>query len=494
MLLAMLSLSVADAACGDGVVDSGEVCDDRNKSSGDGCSSSCQVEAGWECVDGTFSLQFDEVLPSDYTHDGDPSWSISPDARTVLQSENAAPGVYLTNLPAESGSIEFEMTAATSWDDDIIGFLVGYEPGDATNASADWMVWSWKKNTQNTPGLGECPVGLSMMRVQGETKDTDLWQQTGSASVVATGKRFGDAGWEFDRTYNVELDYSSTRIRVWIDGQLEFDEVGSWPVGGDFGFYILSQDSVTYTLLDPRGESICAPNYGDSDGDGLSDWDEVTVWGTDPSLFDTDGDGLGDGAEVNTWDTDPLDKDSDDDGLFDGEEVLEWGSDPNDPDTDKDGLEDGPEVFNHKTDPTDADTDDDGLDDGREVNETETNPTDADSDDDGLLDGREVDETNTNPWDPDSDNDTLLDGDEVDNYGSDPNKADTDDGGVLDGVEAERGTDLLDPSDDLSDRPPRTDGTFKGGGGAGCSAVPVAPWMGWILVAGVLLAGFRRRD
>jgi hypothetical protein len=33
----------------------------------------------------------------------------------------------------------------------------------------------------------------------------------------------------------------------------------------------------------------------DSDGDGLSDGDEVNAYGTDPNALDTDGDGYGDG-------------------------------------------------------------------------------------------------------------------------------------------------------------------------------------------------------
>ena len=68
----------------------------------------------------------------------------------------------------------------------------------------------------------------------------------------------------------------------------------------------------------------------DSDGDGLSDSDEVNVHGTDPFDADSDDDGLGDGAEVNVHGTDPLLADSDGDGFGDGVEVAA-GSDPNDP-------------------------------------------------------------------------------------------------------------------------------------------------------------------
>lgn len=59
----------------------------------------------------------------------------------------------------------------------------------------------------------------------------------------------------------------------------------------------------------------------DSDGDGLSDADELQVYQTNPNLADTDGDGLNDGAEVNTHLTNPKLGDSDGDGFFDGYEV-----------------------------------------------------------------------------------------------------------------------------------------------------------------------------
>lgn len=66
----------------------------------------------------------------------------------------------------------------------------------------------------------------------------------------------------------------------------------------------------------------------DTDDDGLTDEEEAT-YGTDPSVSDTDSDGLSDYEEVKTYATDPLDSDSDDDGYEDGTEVSE-GTDPED--------------------------------------------------------------------------------------------------------------------------------------------------------------------
>ena len=69
---------------------------------------------------------------------------------------------------------------------------------------------------------------------------------------------------------------------------------------------------------------------GDSDKDGLSDWDEINVYRTDPNRADTDGDGLNDGDEVAVHRTDPVRADSDGDGVSDGVEVSK-GSNALDP-------------------------------------------------------------------------------------------------------------------------------------------------------------------
>ena len=37
------------ARCGDGIIEPGEACDDGDVISGDGCSSTCQVETGYSC-------------------------------------------------------------------------------------------------------------------------------------------------------------------------------------------------------------------------------------------------------------------------------------------------------------------------------------------------------------------------------------------------------------------------------------------------------------
>lgn len=114
-------------------------------------------------------------------------------------------------------------------------------------------------------------------------------------------------------------------------------------------------------------------------------------YGTDPLKADTDGDGLTDGDEVDRK-SDPLNPDTDGDGLTDGEEIA-IGSDPLLSDTDGDTLPDAWEakygwpvsIYN---DPLD-DPDDDGLNNAQEA-ALGTDPCRPDTDVDNLDDSEEV--------------------------------------------------------------------------------------------------------
>lgn len=109
------------------------------------------------------------------------------------------------------------------------------------------------------------------------------------------------------------------------------------------------------------------PNNPDTDGDGLTDGEEVNVYHTFPNLADSDGDGLTDREEVEVYHTDPLKTDSDGDGLTDREEVQVYHTNPLKADSDDDGLSDYAEVITYQTNPLSADTDGDGFNDYAEI-------------------------------------------------------------------------------------------------------------------------------
>ena len=92
---------------------------------------------------------------------------------------------------------------------------------------------------------------------------------------------------------------------------------------------------IFFTGTDPTVFDSEVPGISDSDADndkdGINNTDEIS-YVTNPNKEDTDGDGLSDYDEIFTYHTDPLSADSDNDGVNDGAE-LKLGLDPDDPAT-----------------------------------------------------------------------------------------------------------------------------------------------------------------
>jgi hypothetical protein len=104
--------------------------------------------------------------------------------------------------------------------------------------------------------------------------------------------------------------------------------------------------SVFFLYITP----VFADQVIDTDGDGISDTDEITIYATDPKLADTDGDGFLDGDEIvrgyspRFGDKKKLIQvDSDKDYLNDAWEIA-LGTGIMNPDSDGDGYLDGTEV------------------------------------------------------------------------------------------------------------------------------------------------------
>ena len=168
-------------------------------------------------------------------------------------------------------------------------------------------------------------------------------------------------------------------------------------------------------------------DWGDEDGDYLSNAEEF--WeGTDPLLWDTDGDGVSDGEEVYLNGTDPTDglpyyRDEDGDGLSAWEEGLLGTSDLL-LDSDNDGISDFEEIKVQNVylaqfglpgfDPTDpldgqADWDHDGVTNADEI-AAETDYLNMDGDGDGIANFAEL-KLGTDPLAANDFGNSDLDGD-----------------------------------------------------------------------------------
>jgi outer membrane protein OmpA-like peptidoglycan-associated protein len=246
-----------------------------------------------------------------------------------------------------------------------------------------------------------------------------MYKRKGTGGVYFPDNKFKQS---IDIPFGLGFDaFVAKSVALNVDAGLRvLDEHTDYRVGTEPGNTVDSYPTAKAGLSFFLGRS----KSDDDDNDGLTNGEEEKL-GTDPLKADTDGDGLSDGDEVLKYKTNPLKADSDGDGLSDGDEILKYKTDPNKADTDGDGLTDGEEVLKYNTDPLKTDTDNDGLTDGDEVLKYKTDPLKADTDNDGLTDG-----------------------DEITKYKTDPLKADTDGGGVIDGVEIQNKTNPLDKTDD----------------------------------------------
>ncbi len=218
--------------------------------------------------------------------------------------------------------------------------------------------------------------------------------------------------------WNLEFDFAREIISVW-GAVIESSENGHYVVRHAVDNPdILPGQSVTIGMIGSGGTITDEPSgynltsYGftdvqiddpdldeDTDGDGLTNGLEEAI-GTDPGLTDTDGDELSDYQELYlTW-TDPLLIDTDNNGVSDANEDLDGdglgnldeitrGTDTGNPDTDRDDLSDYAEVYEYGTDPLNPDSDGDTLSDGDDVL-LGFSPLLPDTDNNGILDCNEI--------------------------------------------------------------------------------------------------------
>ena len=161
---------------------------------------------------------------------------------------------------------------------------------------------------------------------------TLAWDNPGSSEVAGYKVYCGKSGTDFKDT-PVETITSPDKTQCPVSGLEEGQTyaLAATTIDGN-GNESAFPDPIYYEV--PSGST-------DSDGDGLTDDEESSIYGTDPSSADSDGDGIDDGNEAAYWGSDwdldndgdgiinLLDADSDNDGIKDGAEI-EQGNDPAD--------------------------------------------------------------------------------------------------------------------------------------------------------------------
>ena len=432
----------------------------------------------------------DKDTDGDGRHDGT--------ERCIQDATGSTPGAAI--LAATSPCLDCTTTDPNNTDSDGDGLLDGAE--DANNNGIVDLVGTCPGGT-GTTCTGETQPAVADSDGDGVDDGTEVGRGTNPNDTDTDDDGVDDSS-ELASLNRTDIRDQSDPLQKDTDGDglmddIEFD-IGCPYVNDDDsdddglqdGYEDADQSGGIVNSLGgsgSQGSGETDPCDADSDDDGLLDGAEEGLFGTavipegvsptvgasGPALgatvpaldSDMDNDGLSDYDEVNTYQTDPMDADSDDDTVSDYDEVQSWTrsdsrdhSDPLMADTDGDGLTDDLEftvgctcgvggAASRDGFVNDDDSDDDGLQDGYEWNlsgsggdvsaasgndgelndDGDCSLCDPDSDGDGLSDGEEV-FIGTMPLNWDSDNDGLSDLEELQVYFTDPNDPDTDDDGA----------------------------------------------------------------
>lgn len=193
-------------------------------------------------------------------------WVVAPDGQSVRQQNNSLPSMFYSPFNVAFLRIDGQIAVNTSSDDDLVGFAVGFQPGDATNPAADYLLIDWKRTSQTynfgapscTPG-SHCPAGLAVSRVRGIPTADELWGHVNldtapcsgpndSVTELARAANLGATGWARRQTYSFRIDFTPTQLDVYVDGFLEISVSGTFP-NGRVAFYNFSQQTVDYNAF-----------------------------------------------------------------------------------------------------------------------------------------------------------------------------------------------------------------------------------------------------
>ncbi len=188
-------------------------------------------------------------------------WTVSGGGVTVNQSVNSQPTLFYSDFSAQGSKIKGTITVETTTDNDFIGFALGFNPGDSTNSSADYLLIDWKQEDQvydfdlpstSPGGLGQ--QGIAVSRVTGTPDADEFWQHDNLSGTpagsglaeLARGINLGSTGWSDLTSYEFTFNFGPNDLEVFVDGVLELDITGSF-MDGRMAFYNFSQPNVTYS-------------------------------------------------------------------------------------------------------------------------------------------------------------------------------------------------------------------------------------------------------
>lgn len=187
---------------------------------------------------------------------GNSTWTVAADKNSVYQSVNGEPAVFFSGSNDQGLALSGKIKVETTGDDDFIGFVLGYQSGEATAAATDFYLIDWKQDNQPFYGC-TAKRGLAISHVTGGIPEAaSSWCHTGTTTELQRGATLGDTGWADNTEYAFDLIYTASNIQVKVNGNTELNISGAFG-NGSFGFYNYSQSDVRYSALT---QDVAPPN------------------------------------------------------------------------------------------------------------------------------------------------------------------------------------------------------------------------------------------
>ena len=184
------------------------------------------------------------------------TWAVDSNGR-AKETRGQAPSILYGDFDAYGKRLTGKVNPGS--DDDFVGFVVGFNGGDSTNADADYLLIDWKQKPQNfdfggdsTSAGGSAERGLRLSWVTGIPDCDEFWQHanldgtpvTSGLEEVQQADINGSTHYT-RQNYEFVIDFGAESIEVYLGGRLELDFDGEFS-NGRFGAYAMLHNSATF--------------------------------------------------------------------------------------------------------------------------------------------------------------------------------------------------------------------------------------------------------
>ncbi|MHC5063443.1 MAG: hypothetical protein ACYTG5_05660 [Planctomycetota bacterium] len=195
-------------------------------------------------------------------------WGVGTGGESATQANISNPTFFVSDSTAQSYEISgtLEVISGVSSADGMIGFAIGFDPGDSTNPDAEYYLIDWK-NQSDFVDFGDpsctsgslASQGLKLSRVFGIPTADELWGHKNEDAACSDldngveeldkGMTKGESSWTRNVTYDIRVVVLPELIEFYVDGTLEFSHAGE-NLGSRFAFYNFNQDQVIFSLYE----------------------------------------------------------------------------------------------------------------------------------------------------------------------------------------------------------------------------------------------------